>query len=57
LNFSDFHEDIIRSYYKKWILKLDELKSKKIPNNMNDILKDEEYYEKSMAIHEDKPPI
>jgi hypothetical protein len=57
LNFPDFDEHIIRSYYKKWILKLDELKSKKIPNNITDILKDKEYYENSMTVHEDKPPV
>ena len=57
LNFPDFNENVVRSYYRKWISTLDELRSKEIPDNFNDIIKNEIYYDKSMAIHEEKTPI
>ncbi len=57
LNFPDFHEDVVRSYYKKWILKLDDLRSKEIPTDFTSIINDEKYYDKSIAIHEEKTPI
>lgn len=49
LNFSDFNEDIIRCYYRKWISKLDELKHNEIPNNINLILNDKKYYDKPIS--------
>lgn len=49
LNLPDFNEDVIRCYYRKWISKLDELRSQEIPKNIDDILNNKSYYDRPIT--------
>lgn len=54
LNFSDFNEDAVRFYYKKWISKLDQLREHEIPNDVS-ILNNKEYDDKPISSTTKKP--
>jgi hypothetical protein len=47
--FDDFNVDVVTEFYRKWISKLDEFSLKEIPNNIQNLLKDEKNFDKSIT--------
>jgi hypothetical protein len=47
--FNDFNVDVVTEFYRKWISKLDEFSLKEIPNDIQNLLKDEKNFDKSIT--------
>jgi hypothetical protein len=53
LGFTDFNKRAIKDYYKLWIAKLDQLSKREIPDNLDELLKDESNYDKNISTFDD----